>query len=164
VNDRLRARLPQVDRDKQRICEQLRIVQQQLERLRQFILGGDTSSKVRIWLQEAEQEEERLKAALGRLDTDGRVPQLRVDPGRVIPYLEDLRSTLGKGGPRARQLLRGDVQQVNVHPVLDAVKPFARAEVISTGKGLLDRVAFVVAGAGYAECYTASETYWIDLK
>jgi len=29
------------------------------------------------------------------------------------------------------------------------LKPFARAEVISTGKGLLGRVAFVVAGAGF---------------
>src|SRR5215510_12022607 len=28
-------------------------------------------------------------------------------------------------------------------------KPFARAEVVGTGKGLLDRVAFVVAGAGF---------------
>jgi hypothetical protein len=28
-------------------------------------------------------------------------------------------------------------------------KPFARAEVISTGKGLLGRVAFMVAGAGF---------------
>ncbi len=25
-------------------------------------------------------------------------------------------------------------------------------------------VAFVVAGAGYAEHYTAAETYWIDLR
>jgi hypothetical protein len=33
-----------------------------------------------------------------------------------------------------------------MHPVLDAARPFAGAEVISTGKGLLDRVATVVAG------------------
>lgn len=64
-------------------------------------------------------------------------------------YLEDLRPTLEKGGLRARQLLQGDIERINVHPVLDAAKPFARAEVISTGKGLLDRVAIVVAGAGF---------------
>jgi len=62
-------------------------------------------------------------------------------------YLEDLRRTLEKGGLRARQLLQGDIERINVHPVVDVEKPFARAEVISTGKGLLDRVAIVVAGA-----------------
>jgi hypothetical protein len=67
----------------------------------------------------------------------------------VKQYLEDLRGTLEMGGSRARQLLKGDIERINVHPVLDVAKPFARAEVVSTGKGLLDRVAFVVAGAGY---------------
>ena len=47
----------------------------------------------------------------------------------------------------ARQLLKGDIERIIVHSVLDAPKPFARAEVISTGKGLLERAAFMVAGA-----------------
>jgi len=67
----------------------------------------------------------------------------------VKPYLQNLRQTLEKGGLRARQLLQGDIERIRIHPVLEAAKPFARAEVISTGKGLLDRVAFVVAGAGF---------------
>jgi len=45
-------------------------------------------------------------------------------PGRVKQYLEDLRTTLEKGGLRARQLLQSDIERINVHPVLDAVKPF----------------------------------------
>jgi len=59
------------------------------------------------------------------------------------------RTTLERGGLRARQLLQRDIERINVHPVLDAAKPFARDEVISAGKGLLDRVAIVVAGAGF---------------
>jgi len=50
------------------------------------------------------------------------------------------------------------------HAVTDDPKPFAWAEVLTTGKGLLDRVALVVAGARNAECYTAPESYWINLK
>ena len=65
-------------------------------------------------------------------------------------YLEDLRGTLLKGGTRVRQLLHADIERIVVHPVRsETAKPFARAEVITTGKGLLDRVAFVVAGAGF---------------
>ena len=48
---------------------------------------------------------------------------------------------------RARDLLRGDVERIVIHPIREMAKPFARAEVIGTGKGLLDRVAFMVAGA-----------------
>lgn len=61
-------------------------------------------------------------------------------------YREAFGATLESGGLRARQLLQSDIERINVHPVLDAAKPFARAEVISTGKGLLDRVAIMVAG------------------
>jgi hypothetical protein len=49
---------------------------------------------------------------------------------------------------RARQLLQSDIERINVHPVLNAAKPFARAEIISSGKGLWT-VAIVVAGAGF---------------
>jgi hypothetical protein len=50
------------------------------------------------------------------------------------------------------------VERIVIHPVRsEAAKPFARAEFITTGKGLLDR-------AGYAECYTGPETYWLDLE
>jgi site-specific DNA recombinase len=51
---------------------------------------------------------------------------------------------------RARTLLKADIERIVVHPVRpETGKPFARAEVVSTGKGLLQRVAFVVAGAGF---------------
>jgi len=63
--------------------------------------------------------------------------------------LEDLHGTLQKGGLRARQLLQGDIQQIKIHRITETAKPFARAEVITTGEGLLGRVAFVVAGAGF---------------
>jgi len=44
--------------------------------------------------------------------------------------------------------LQKDLDRIVIHPARqDAAKPFARAEVVTTGKGLLDRVAFVVAGA-----------------
>lgn len=55
-----------------------------------------------------------------------------------------------RGVGRARQLLHRDLERIIVHPVRpDTAKPFARAEVVATGKGLLDRVAVVVAGARY---------------
>jgi len=51
---------------------------------------------------------------------------------------------------RARALLKEDIEQIVIHPVRsEAAKPFARAEIIASGKGLLGRVAFVVAGAGF---------------
>jgi len=53
-----------------------------------------------------------------------------------------------KAGARARQLLQEDLDRIVIHPVrLETAKPFARAEVVTTGKGLLDRVVFVVVGA-----------------
>jgi len=56
------------------------------------------------------------------------------------------------------------MQWVVVHPGRgNARKPFARAEVIASGKGLLSGVVLVVAGAGLAECYTAPATYRIDV-
>jgi hypothetical protein len=43
-----------------------------------------------------------------------------------------------------------DVERIVIHPVRsETAKPFARAEVVATGKGLLGRVAFMVAGAGF---------------
>ena len=143
----------------------LRRVEHQLERLRQFVLQGDTSAKVRAWLADTEHEEERLNAALAHLDTAGQQRPIQVHPARVKHYLEDLRGTLLKGGARVRQLLHADIERIVIHPVrAETAKPFARAEVITTGKGLLDRVAFVVAGAGFAEYYTEPETHWIDLR
>ncbi len=75
---------------------------------------------------------------------------IQVHPVRVRHYLKDLRATLLKGGARVRQLLHADLERIVVHPVRsDAAKPFARAGVITTGKGLLDRAAFMVAGVGF---------------
>jgi hypothetical protein len=67
----------------------------------------------------------------------------------VKQYLDDLPGTLEKAGGKARELLKGDIASIKIHAVLEAAKPFARAEIIGTGKGLLDRVALVVAGAGF---------------
>jgi len=47
------------------------------------------------------------------------------------------------------------------HAAFDDAPP---RRMLSTGKGLLGRVVLMVARAGYAECYTAPETHWIDLK
>jgi hypothetical protein len=54
----------------------------------------------------------------------------------IQPYLDDLRATLVRGA-RARQLLEADVERVVVLPAVasETAKPFARAEVITTGKG-----------------------------
>ncbi len=148
VNARLRARVPAGAEERARILTALTRVPHQLERLRQFVLQGDTSAKVRTWLAEAEREEERLKADLARLDAEGQRRPIQVHPGRVQQYLEDLRGTLLKGGGRVRQLLHADIERIVIHPVRsETAKPFARAEVVTTGKGLLQRVAFVVAGA-----------------
>ena len=151
VNARLRERIPTVAAERANTVAALRRVQQQLDRLRQFVLQGDTSSKVRAWLTEAEREEERLKATLARFDSQENQRPIQVHPARVRRHLEDLRATLLTcGGARVRQLLHADIERIMVHPVRsETAKPFARAEVITTGKGLLNRVAFVVAGAGF---------------
>jgi site-specific DNA recombinase len=149
VNARLRLHAPAAAGERQRLLEEIRRAEQQLDRLRRFIMEGDTSPKVRTWLAEAEQAEASLRQELAGVEAELQRRPLQVHPGRVKQYLEDLRTTLERGGLRARQLLQSDIERINVHPVLDAAKPFARAEVISTGKGLLDRVAIVVAGAGF---------------
>jgi hypothetical protein len=72
-------------------------------------------------------------------------------PSRITPYLDDLRSTLARGGAQARQLLHAEIDRIVAHQIRsETTKPLARAEVISTGKGLLQSVTFVVAGARYA--------------
>ena len=149
VNARLQAQTPAAVAERGRLLGDLQRVGRQLHRLRQFILEGDTSGKVRSWLAEAEKEEHRLQSDLALAEGQTSRQPLQVHPGRAKPYLDDLRETLEKGGLRARQLLKGDIERIIVHPVLAAPKPFARAEVIASGKGLLERVAFVVAGAGF---------------
>jgi hypothetical protein len=106
---------------------------------------------VREWLAEAEGEEVRLTKAVDAADEmAGRRP-LAVHPGLVRRYLDDLAGLLKKGGPRTRQVLQGDIDRIVVHsvPRSGKTKPFARAEVVTSGKGLLERVAFMVAGAGF---------------
>jgi site-specific DNA recombinase len=150
VNDRLRAVQAAGD-DRSRLLARLGEVRQQLERLRQFVLGGDTSAKVREWLAETEGEEGRLTKALDAAEeVAGRKP-LAVHPGLVRRYLDDLAGLLKRSGPRTRLVLQGDIDRIVVHPVPQPgkTKPFARAEVVTSGKGLLERVAFVVAGARF---------------
>ncbi len=104
---------------------------------------------MRAWLAEAEREDDRVRRELDQVAAAAQRRPLQIHPGRAQQYLEDLHQTLAKGGLRARQLLQGDIKQIKIHRVAETTKPFARAEVISTGEGLLGRVAFVVAGAGF---------------
>ncbi len=149
VNARLRARHPAWAAEHARIQADLDHVRQRLGGLRRFVEQGDTSASVRQWLRELEQEEEQLSPARAGLDAEAQRRPAQVLPTRVEGYLRDLHGTLRKGGPRARQLLQEDVARIVIHPVRDTPKPFARAEVVTTGKGLLERVTFVVAGAGF---------------
>src|SRR5205814_1738013 len=61
VNARLRIQAPVVAGERQRFLEELRRSDQQLGRLRGFIMEGDTSPKVRTWLAEAEHAEAGLR-------------------------------------------------------------------------------------------------------
>jgi hypothetical protein len=71
-----------------------------------------------------------------------------VHPRKVEPYLADLRATLAKGGSRARAVVQEDIERVVIHPIRsETTKPFARAQIIASGKGLLGGVTFMVAGA-----------------
>jgi DNA invertase Pin-like site-specific DNA recombinase len=150
VNARLSAARPANATQREQLTRQLAEARRRLEGLRRFVEQGDTSTKVRTWLAAAEADEQRLEQELERLGGQDRQPPIQVHPGRVQRYLHDLRGTLLKAEARARQLLQADVERIVIHPVrLEAAKPFARAEVVTTGKGLLARVAFVVAGAGF---------------
>jgi site-specific DNA recombinase len=164
VNTRLRHRRPAASAERERLQAELVPLRRRLDGLRRFVEQGDTSSNVRRWLAEVEQEEERLRTTIERLDGEVQRSPLQVHPRVVEGYLQELGETLVKGSQRSRQVLQADVERIVIHPVRpDAAKPFARAEVITTGKGLLDRVVLVVAGARNTECYTAPETYWVDL-
>jgi hypothetical protein len=53
-------------------------------------------------------------------------------------------------------VVQEDIEKVVVHPARsETLKPFARAEVIATGKGLLSGVVLVVAGGRIALTATA---------
>ncbi len=149
VNAWLRARVSTLKAEQAALLTARGQVRGQLERLRQFILGGDTSARVREWLAEAEREEARLLQELARLDAEGRQRTLQVHPGRVSAYLDDLLGTLRRGGVPARQLLQGDIERIVIPPMREVPKPYPRAEIVTTGRGVLERVAFVVAGAGF---------------
>ena len=150
VNARLKDREPSTTAERGAGASELQDVERRLNGLRQFVERGDASTKVRQWLGNAEQDEGQLREQLQRIETQASRPALRVQPATVEAYLRDLQATLAKGGQRARQTLQEDIERIVIHPVRsDAAKPFARAEVITTGKGLLDRVAFVVAGARF---------------
>ena len=99
---------------------------------------------------------------MGRLDERAARLPLQVHPARVEGYLQELGDTLRKGGQGARQLLHADIDRIVIHPVRsETAKPFARAEVMTTGKGLLNRVAFMVAGARNHRYQRCSSSKWI---
>jgi hypothetical protein len=78
-------------------------------------------------------------------------PPLRVHPRKVEPYLADFEAPLVKRRPRVRAVVQEDVERGVVHPVrAETAKPFAKAEVIASDKGLLSRVVLVVAGGRIA--------------
>jgi site-specific DNA recombinase len=150
VNARLRSLAPAVATERANLLEALSRVDKRLDRLREFILGGDTSAKVREWLADAEREEGQVRRALAGIDERALQRPVQVHPSRIRQYLEDLHGTLAKDPTTSRQVLHADVEKIVVHRVdSDKAKPFARAEVLTTGKGLLERVAFVVAGVGF---------------
>jgi len=147
VNARLRGRQGTVDGERARLLGERDQVNRRLDGLRRFIEQGDGSARVREWLREAEQQAAQIEGRLGQLNEQERPASLQVHPAKVRAYLDDLRGTLTKGGARPRQLLQADIERIVVHPIrAETAKPFARAEVVTTGKGLLARVAFVVAG------------------
>lgn len=129
VNARLHAQTPAAETERRRLLDQLQRVKQQLLGLRQFITTGDTSAKVRTWLAEAEAEEARLEREVANVEAHLQRPLVQIHPGRVAPYLDDLRATLQQGGVRARRLLQGDIERINIHRATDGTKPFARAEL-----------------------------------
>ena len=150
VNMRLRARQPGVATERERVRAELYQVQQRFDSVRRFIEQGEGSAKVRGWLTELERDEARLQGTLRTLEAEADRPPLRVHPGKVVAYLADLHTTLLKGGTRVREVVQQDVERIVIHPVRpNAAMPFARAEVIASGKGLLGGVTFMVAGAGF---------------
>jgi hypothetical protein len=73
-----------------------------------------------------EQEEDRLRTMIERLDGEAQRSPLQVHPRVVEGYLRELRETLVKGGQRSRQVLQADVERIVIHPVRpSAAKPFA---------------------------------------
>jgi hypothetical protein len=157
VNMRLRARQPGVATERERVRAELYQVQQRFDSVRRFIEQGEGSAKVRGWLTELERDEARLQGTLRTLEAEADRPPLRVHPGKVEAYLADLHTTLLKGGVRVREVVQQDLERIVIHPVRPrAAKPFARAEVIASGKGLLDCVTFMVAGAGFEPA-----TFWV---
>jgi hypothetical protein len=147
VNGRLRARQPGLTGERERLQRELRDVQERFRAVRRFVEEGDGSAKVREWLADLEREETRLEGALQALEAEAARPLLQVHPGKVAAYLANLRATLAKGGMRARAVVHEDVERVVIHSARsETAKPFARAEVIASGKGLLSGVVLVVAG------------------
>jgi hypothetical protein len=58
---RLRARAPERQAERKKLVNALHDAETRLERLRHFILGGDTSTSVRAWLAEADRDEQAIK-------------------------------------------------------------------------------------------------------
>jgi hypothetical protein len=171
VNGRLQRGRPRLMAEQEQLLRERALVSTRLHGLRQFVEQGDTSASVREWLIVAERDEDRIRRRLAELEseTQKNVP-IRVHPDRVSTYLRDTLGVLSgilSGIPprnpletppsrdhgvtlRARALPKEDVERIVIHPTrTETGKPFARAEVLTTGKGLPGRVAFVVAGAGF---------------
>jgi hypothetical protein len=108
----------------------------------------------------------RINQRLAEIQCLVQTAPVLVRPERAKAFLGDILGSLAGKSPeptlgppngyrrevvlRARALLQEDIEQILIHPVnSETAKPFARAEVLTTGKGLLGRVAFVVAGAGF---------------
>jgi hypothetical protein len=147
VNARLQTRRPTMTAERDRLRAQLQEVDQRLSGLRQFVERGDTSPKVRQWLGEAEQDEERLRQQTLQIEAQADRAPLQVQPATVEAALRDLKPRLPREATDRASCCRRALSGLSfTRSAQKTGKPFARAEVITTSKGLLDRVAFMVAG------------------
>jgi hypothetical protein len=159
------------DRARELKSEILRL-EREAGNLVRFLAGGDSFS-VRTELQSIEAGLQGLRLELSALEQEAGLTLPRASSGWIRARLEHLDDLLRDDAQRARhEVLKHLDGDLTIRPLTSEVKRGAAHPFEIRGRIKHDSLlavnqeaacATLVAGAGFAECYTAPTSHWIDL-
>jgi hypothetical protein len=166
VNRALRDIEAATTRDPRALEQERARLDAELGNLVAFVAQGDLSPRLR---EEIRTREERLAGIDQELTGlhDLRQAPLQAHRSWIEDKLQNLKDLLGRDPQGARRELQKHLEELQITPAPEAGEQVVRVTGRAKIDGLLETEEAVrlqlVAGAGYAECHTASATYWIDL-
>jgi hypothetical protein len=168
TNTTLKTMLDAAPREVQPLEDEQKRISAELSNLVDFVVKGNSRSP-RL-LEEIRVRERRLTDLEEQIRTLRRIsgPLPEIDRCWVEMQVGKLVDLLARDPVAARLEIQRHIEDLRIEPAPEAGERVVRVTGRPKVDGLLEGEEAVrlqlVAGAGYAKCYTAPETHWIDLK